>query len=232
MYLLTFSTATRPWTRCTSSGCKTHSTENNYVEGCWLRTHDEPLPGLITGLEDGLDSQFGFSINNYPQVQKASPTGLNRECNANFTVCKKQGLQFQTANTGMLTFLSDYTQSHTQTRQSRNSPSAASSMTKSLLLTMAGRLAGITVRLAPVRRQRQILPLAMVGNAGTQGWEGNTARVVLAAGPARLPCAATLGTSSGRTRALQRLRDSKHSGDGTLSPTACDSKFIRIKFMF
>ena len=33
MYLLTFSTATRPWTRCTSADCKTHSTENNYVEG-------------------------------------------------------------------------------------------------------------------------------------------------------------------------------------------------------
>ena len=114
MHLLTFATATRPWTRCTSAGCKTHSTENNYVEGCWhlLRTHDEPLPGLITGtgLEDGLDSQYGFSIINYPSEQPASPTGLNRVCNENFTVCKKQGLQFQTANTGMLTFMSDYTQ--------------------------------------------------------------------------------------------------------------------------
>ena len=95
---------------------------------------------------------------------------------------------------------------------------------------MAGRLAGITVRLAPVRRQRQILPLAMVGNAGTQGWEGNTARVVLAAGPARLPCTATLGTSSDR---LQRSRDSKRSGDGMLSVTnSVHLKFIRIKFMF
>jgi hypothetical protein len=58
----------------------------------------------------GLDSQFGFSIINFPLVQKPNPTGLNRECNANFTVCKKQGLQFQTANTGMLTFMSDYTE--------------------------------------------------------------------------------------------------------------------------
>eukprot|EP01048_Picozoa_sp_COSAG05_P012340 COSAG05_NODE_1226_length_5453_cov_6.202279_3_plen_219_part_00 len=76
------------------------------MEGCWhlLRTHDEPLPGLITGtgLEDGLDSQYGFSIINVPAEQPSNPTGLNRVCNANFTVCKKQGIQFQTANTGML----------------------------------------------------------------------------------------------------------------------------------
>jgi hypothetical protein len=113
MYLLTFSTATRPWTHCTSAGCATHATENNYVEGCWhlMRTHDEPLPGLITGtgLEDGLDSSFGFNIINFPLAQKRDPTGLNRECNEDFTVCKAQGLQFQTANTGMLTFMSDYT---------------------------------------------------------------------------------------------------------------------------
>jgi hypothetical protein len=124
MHLLTFSTATWPWTRCTSAGCKSHQTENNYVEGCWhlLRTHDEQLPGLITGtgLEDGLDSQYGFSIINYPQVQPRTPTGLNRECSAgpaaghqgqgNFTVCKTQGLQWQSPNTGMLTFMSDYSQ--------------------------------------------------------------------------------------------------------------------------
>jgi len=124
MHLLTFSTATRPWTRCTSADCKSHQTENNYVEGCWhlLRTHDEQLPGLITGtgLEDGLDSQYGFSIINYPEVQQRNPTGLNRECSAgpaageqgqgNFTVCKKQGLQWQSPNTGMLTFMSDYSQ--------------------------------------------------------------------------------------------------------------------------
>ena len=30
MYLLTFSTSTRPWTHCTSAGCATHATENNY----------------------------------------------------------------------------------------------------------------------------------------------------------------------------------------------------------
>ena len=66
MHLLTFSTTSWPWTHCTSAECKTHATENNYVEGCWhlLRTHDEQLPGLITGtgLEDGLDSSFGFNI--------------------------------------------------------------------------------------------------------------------------------------------------------------------------
>ena len=123
MYLLTFSTSTRPWTHCTSADCKTHATENNYVEGCWhlLRTHDEPLPGLITGtgLEDGLDSSFGFNIINYPQVQEPDPrgTGLNRECNDDFTVCKKQGVQFQTANTGMLTFLSDYTRADAPTEK-------------------------------------------------------------------------------------------------------------------
>lgn len=127
MHLLTFSTATRPWTRCTSADCMTHQTVNNYVEGCWhlLRTHNEPQPGLITGtgLEDGLDSQFGFSIINFPQVQERNPTGLNRVCSAvkcangvncsnftDFTVCKKQGLQWQSSNTGMLTFMSDYTQ--------------------------------------------------------------------------------------------------------------------------
>ena len=114
-------TATPPWGAMTAGKL---AVKNNYVEGCWhlLRTHDEPLPGLITGtgLEDGLDSQFGFSIINYPEVQQKSPTGLNRECSAgpaagqqgqgDFTVCKKQGLQWQSPNTGMLTFMSDYSQ--------------------------------------------------------------------------------------------------------------------------
>ena len=50
-----------------------------------------------------------FLFQNYPQVQAANPTGLNRECNEDFSVCKKQGVQFQTPNTGMLTFMSDYT---------------------------------------------------------------------------------------------------------------------------
>ena len=44
------------------------------VEGCWhlLRTSKEQLPGLIsgTGLEDGLDSSYGFSI-----INDSSPTG-------------------------------------------------------------------------------------------------------------------------------------------------------------
>ncbi len=39
MYLLTFSTATRPWTRCTSADCRTHSTENNYVEVSHHQAH-------------------------------------------------------------------------------------------------------------------------------------------------------------------------------------------------
>jgi hypothetical protein len=77
-----------------------------------LRTYDEELPGVITGtgLEDGLDSSYGFGIINDPQEQERSdPTGLNRNCNANFTVCRQQGVPFQTANTGLLTFMSDYT---------------------------------------------------------------------------------------------------------------------------
>ena len=83
------------------------------IQGCWhlLRTHDEGLPGLITGtgLEDGLDSSFGFNIINDPHAQQRSdPTGLNRKCNANYTICKQQGVQFQTASTVMLAFMSDY----------------------------------------------------------------------------------------------------------------------------
>ena len=63
--------------------------------------------GLITGtgLEDGLDSTFGFGIISV----LGTPTGLNRECNKNFTICHKEGVFFQTAKSGILAFMSDYT---------------------------------------------------------------------------------------------------------------------------
>ena len=35
--------------------------------------------------------------------------GLNRECNDDFTICPKQGVQFASPISGMLAFAADYT---------------------------------------------------------------------------------------------------------------------------
>lgn len=52
--------------------------------------------------KDGLDSTYGFSI-----INSTDPKGLNIFCNDNYTICKKQGIQFQNPHSGMLTFMSD-----------------------------------------------------------------------------------------------------------------------------
>lgn len=110
MYMMTLALETRPWTTCDDPGCTKHHTTNNYVEGCWhlLRDTQEQLPGLITGtgLEDGLDSAFGFSI---ISADPDSPTGLNRQCNGNFSICHTEGVFFQNPKSGVLAFHSDYT---------------------------------------------------------------------------------------------------------------------------
>ena len=73
--------------------------------------------GLEGGLEDGLDSSFGFSI---ISTDPLHPTGLNRACNANFSVCSLQGVPhgFQTEKSGLLAFHADYTSSPARERLS------------------------------------------------------------------------------------------------------------------
>jgi hypothetical protein len=105
LYLVSMSLqASPPWAACADADCSQWKGGiNNYVEGCWhlLRTHDEALPGLITGtgLEGGLDTSYAFGLLN------RTLTGLNVECRNN--ICPRQGKLWQTANTGALHFSAD-----------------------------------------------------------------------------------------------------------------------------